>query len=297
MIKVNHVVLSSNSSPTFLNFWPLVSRVWKESLDVDPILVFLYKEKKYEKLIPRLEIFGQVIPIMTESQAPIQNQAKLARWYVASKLNGNFVTVDDIDSIFTSMSFLSEKLRHFEPDKLLGIGSEVYGGSDLGKFPASSLSGYSQQFANFFSIKDDEKFENFVSRMSNIQIIDGKENPFNRFSKFSDESLIRSLRKASNQEIKVIERNLNFESECIDRLNWPASFNFEKIRRNIVVINLPRPLYENRKRVQSLLDFYFQEGYPWLIPRRAYRLNPDIGRNFKSDFSFLSKFLHSSRSD
>jgi hypothetical protein len=291
MIKLDYVILSSNSSPSFLNFWPLVSRIWRETIGIEPVLVFVYKKKNSLKLIPRLETFGKVIPLRTFSNAPIQNQAKLARWFVASKLDEKWVTVDDIDSFFTSNTYLLGKLEQLDLSRLLGIGSEVYLDDDSDKFPASSLCGHSSQFSEFFSISQDQDFEAFLNRLALIKPIDGKENPYNHPSYFSDESVIRALRQTSPQEIKVIKRDLDFENECIDRLNWPTEIDFERRMINSSVVNLPRPLFENRKKVRYILEKYYPEGYPWIIKRWSFRDNPDLSQNLKSSHPSLLNLL------
>jgi len=43
-MKIDKVILSSNDSKTYLDFWPIVSKAWK-NIDIEPILIYTGKKK------------------------------------------------------------------------------------------------------------------------------------------------------------------------------------------------------------------------------------------------------------
>lgn len=52
-MKIDNVILSSNDSKTYLDFWPIVSKAWK-NIDIEPILIYTGK-KKFPSRITRLD--------------------------------------------------------------------------------------------------------------------------------------------------------------------------------------------------------------------------------------------------
>jgi hypothetical protein len=282
--KLTNVILSSDSSPAFLNFWPLAVKAWEKVFAISPILAFVVANERDERLLPRLMGFGRVVPIFSNSLAPIQNQGKMARWFIACQMGDSVTTIDDIDSIFLNSEYLLDKLQYLDKEMMLGIGSEVYSGPDFGKFPATNLTGTGNQFAKLFNYEAQMNFESFLLQFNGLHLFDGKENPFNRPRNFSDESLIRAITPPGF--IKVIPRNLDTDLDWVDRLNWP-SYIYPEFLESRCIVNFPRPLFENRKKAKYFLDEYFPEGYPWIVKRRTLKKNPD------SNFSRLKlKLTH-----
>ena len=40
-MKLDKVIMSCNDNPYYSDFWPLVSKVWKEKIGIDPVLVYV----------------------------------------------------------------------------------------------------------------------------------------------------------------------------------------------------------------------------------------------------------------
>jgi hypothetical protein len=38
MSKIDYVIMGSNRNPLYLDFWPVVSKVWKEIFEITPVL-------------------------------------------------------------------------------------------------------------------------------------------------------------------------------------------------------------------------------------------------------------------
>ncbi len=271
--SIDKVVLSSDSTPKFINFWPIAALSWQKIIGVEPTLAYVVRSKRDEKLIPKLSVFGEVFPVYSSSKAPAPNQGKMARWFVASQFKNAIVTVDDIDSIFLKPNYLANKMHFLDQDKLLGIGSEVYSGKDLGKFPATNLTGSGILFAGLFHYRKNMSLEMFLNQFAMIQPIDGKENPFNKPSKFSDESLIRAI--AVPGQIKVIPRNLNEQTDWLDRNNWPTEWSSESLQ-DIQIVNFPRPLFLHQEKVKPITQIFYSGDYPWIKTKKLWRLRDKL---------------------
>lgn len=269
MNTINKIVVSSDTSPMFLNYWPVVAQSWKEIFNLVPTLVLVAPLSFDKSIISRLRDFGEVEVVEVLTDVPEANQAKLSRWFYACQQKSLVVSIEDIDTIFLSSDFLEDRLREFDPSKLLGIGSEVYDYQEgLMKFPASNLTGSGDLFAKLFGYRDEMTFNDFVEQFKNSKIFDELEDPYKSPKYFSDESLIRALRSLNKfNDIKVIERNIDIRAKWLDRSWWPSNSSFDISQ--YTTVNFLRPLRENFESCRKVIEIFFPTDYPWIIDQKT----------------------------
>ena len=268
-MNIDHVVLASDDSPQFLNFWPLAATSWNKVFGITPTLALVSRDEIEASVLRKLSEFGEVVQHVSLSKAPIPNQAKMFRWFVATKFCASVTTIEDIDTIFLTPDYLLKKLESYESDKLLGIGDDVNQDDKryAGKFPASNLTGTGEIFAQFFGSHQSETFESFLNRFKGLKVVDAREDPFNEPHDFSDESLIRALRQEIPKNlIKTIPRDVDIYSNWMDRSWWPKD---GAIPPGAILANMPRPLYNNFVKCEELIKLHFPIEYPWIYPRRS----------------------------
>lgn len=285
-LEIDRILVSSNYTPMFLNFWPVVSESWQKIFDLNVTLILVHPKKMSLKVLNKLSEFGEIQLLQQLPKIPSANQAKLARWYFACQQNERIVSVEDIDTIYLKNQYLIEKLSEFENGKLLGIGSEVYEQQfSLNSFPASNLTGSGVLFSKLFGYKKGMSFYDFVCQYQGMKIFDTREDPFNLPKHFSDESLIRALRKVNLfDKIKVIPRNIDEKEHWLDRSSWPNESKIEV--QKYTTVNFLRPLFENYEKCKPVLDIFFPQGYPWVIRSRT-----PIHKNFDHDIYKLPIYV------
>jgi len=275
-VKLDRVIVASDFSPQFLNFWPLVAKSWVTTFGLKPTLALIANHPVGNTDLERLRKYGDVYFHRSSSSAPIANQAKMFRWFLAAKFKSEFVTIEDIDTVYLKSDYLRMRLESLKPGKLLGIGDDVNQDdiSYRGKFPASNLTGKSEIFAEFFHLTSEKTFESFLESFRNMCIFDLREDPFNNPHNFSDESLIRALRSFHARDIiETIPRGVDIHTAWMDRSWWPSE---GQIPDGAILANMPRPLYNNQKKCSELISLHFPDGYPWIFPRRSrFWENPD----------------------
>ncbi len=282
-MNIEKLIVASDLSPKFINFWPVVSRSWQTIFGVTPTLVVVSQQEISTKLLVRLEKFGEVISLISASNAPMANQAKLARWFYAGKLSNKMVMIEDIDTVFLEGKYLREKISEYEDGKILGIGSDV--NAELpeykGKFPVSNIMGRGILFQELFQLAATDNFTEFVNSFEGMSIFDKKEDPFQDPKSFSDESLIRAVRHQNNfDKFKIVKRNVDITRYWLDRSWWPREISLD----GYILVNFPRPLFENRRKAAIVINHFFpNERYPWMMAKRSALFN---------DESRLGYFLH-----
>ena len=140
--SIDRIVLSSDTRHhMFIEFWPLVATAWKKYFpEVTVTLALLTDRQEDDALVEECRKHGEVYIVNPIKDAPIQNQAKVARHIVASKMGDDVCCLHDIDSCPLNRHYTENFVRHREKDSVLRVGREVlHGGPHHGKFPMSHI--------------------------------------------------------------------------------------------------------------------------------------------------------------
>jgi len=91
--------MSCDDNSYYLDFWPLVSQVWKHRIGYEPVLIHIGENRNIS------DEFGEVIHSEPIKGYPIHTQAQLARlWYPQKELNTVWIT-SDIDMFPISRTY------------------------------------------------------------------------------------------------------------------------------------------------------------------------------------------------
>ena len=142
--------MSCDENPYYLDFWPLVSRVWKERIGVDPVLV-LVGDSDVD------DTFGEVVKIKP-IDAAIHTQAQLARlWHPINEPDTLWIT-SDIDMFPISRTYWESNLSKDDfVWKNLNTDTKNY-------FPICYNIAYGKNFKEVLSIPD--AFDDFIDSVS-----------------------------------------------------------------------------------------------------------------------------------
>lgn len=261
----DRIVVSSDDSPTFLNFWPCVSQAWQKFFDVKPTLALVTNRSSDDLLFEKLKRYGDVYPVPYVEGIPVPNQAKIARFLVASKMGDEVCMIEDIDTVPLQSEFFKIRLQQRQPNKILAIGHEVFINTvNAGKFPISNITTEGYNFKKLFNPLDLEH-EQLVRSFVGLNVVDHKEDISNHASSFSDESIVRGLIHKHNLHhmIQKVERGVNIHSDWIDRSWW----NVDPVKLKgggYVICNFLRPCRENAQHFIPIYEYLY--GY---LPKPA----------------------------
>lgn len=254
----DRVVVSSDDSPTFLNFWPCVSQAWQKFFDTKPTLALVTNRDPADPLFATLQRYGDVVAVPYVEGIPVPNQAKLARFLVASTMEDQVCMIEDIDTVPLQRKFFEERLKLREPDRILAVGHEVLANTvDAGKFPISNITTEGRNFKKLFNpnnLAHEELMRSYVG----MRVVDHKENVANPADRFSDESMIRGLIHKHNlhQMIQKVERGVDIHKDWIDRSWW--GIDKEKLNAGqYVLCNFLRPCKENAQQFIPVYEYLY----------------------------------------
>lgn len=256
------VILSSNVNPKYLQFWPLVSYAWKKLFNMQPWLALVvddYDEAEAYGMHP-LMAHGNIVVYTAIKDIPECNQAKVARYFLASKWNDNSVVMtNDMDLLPLQTAYGDSLFKQRPAGHLMTIGSELYTGPEKGKFTAGYLTAESSVWRSLVNPSNLE-WDGFIKSFVGMKKFDHKEdiarNVFHEDpDTFSDESLLRAL--LSINPVPMIRLPIGFwpyTLRALDRSNW--QFDPKKLADGTYVeAHLLRPWSSYETQLQPLVDY------------------------------------------
>jgi hypothetical protein len=211
-------------------------------------------------LFATLQKYGDVCTVPYIQGIPTANQAKIARFLVASKMGDDVCMIEDIDTVPLQRTFFENRLKMREPNRILAVGHEVLANTvDTGKFPISNITTEGRNFKLLFN-PNDLSHEELLKSYVGMRVVDHKENIANNPSHFSDESMIRGLIHKHNLHhmVQKVERGADIHRDWVDRSWWGIDENKLK-NGGYVLCNFLRPCRENAQHFIPIYEYLY--GY------------------------------------
>jgi|14_taG_2_1085336.scaffolds.fasta_scaffold10436_4 hypothetical protein len=260
----DRIIVSTDENRMFLQFVPIVSAAWKKYFpDAQLTVALLTSRDAQDPLVLEVKKWADVRICTPVDGVPLANQAKLARFFVASSFKQEVCMIEDIDTIPLQKEYFYNATSQREPGKLLAVGKNVLDGTPHeGKFPISTMTAEGFIFEEIFN-PERLNFSGFINTFCRLNIFDHKEDVLKDPNLFSDESATRALisKWSKNKNINFVDRNVDIQERWIDRSWWPSSIDAEKLKSNYyVTCNFLRPLSENFSKIKPIADFIFENN-------------------------------------
>jgi hypothetical protein len=92
-MELKYAVVSSDSNPEYLDFWPYVAKAWKR-IGIEPVLIYIDKEAPDDSV----NSHGRVIYLESIPEWCIAQQAQCIRFWAAKILDAPFI-ISDMDML------------------------------------------------------------------------------------------------------------------------------------------------------------------------------------------------------
>jgi len=241
-IKVIH---SCDDNPYYLNFWPLVSMVWKKIIGYDPVLIHI-GDSNIDST------YGEVVSLKEIKSIPIHTQAQLARlWYPSLEPDVLWIT-SDIDMFPMSKPYWNSLKEYF---KVNGVPDWTNLNSSGDYFPICYNVAYGEKFKLILEIA--ENFEDYL----NYNI----ENDFEKTTHTPENWTGPPMTGWNMDEIVSSRKISNFRNNGgvvfapprppgrrIDRINWNYDKNLVESGYYIDCHSL-RPVQKYEKEIKEVL--------------------------------------------
>lgn len=121
-MKIKYAIHSSDSNPFYLDFWPLVAKVWVEKFNIIPVLVYI-DEKDLD--IPSCG--GLVIKKKPIEGVPIYLQNLWVRYWIPSIFPDDVSIISDIDMFPLSRFYFVDQLVSIDENKYIHLHPNIEG--------------------------------------------------------------------------------------------------------------------------------------------------------------------------
>jgi hypothetical protein len=116
-MKIDYAIVSSDTDPYYLEFWPIVSRIWKVKFNITPVLFLVHDNPS----VRVTEEYGKVVYFKPVDGVPIHIQAQCSRyWYPQFEPDATWIT-SDIDMLPISKRYFIDSIRDIPNDKFVNM--------------------------------------------------------------------------------------------------------------------------------------------------------------------------------
>ena len=112
-MKIDKVIMSCNDNPFYSEYWPVVSKVWKEKIGIEPVLVYFGDSSEMS------QEYGTVVGMDKLETVPIYTQAQWGRFWYTQFEPETMWLISDIDMLPMNRDYFSTAVegipREIEP--------------------------------------------------------------------------------------------------------------------------------------------------------------------------------------
>jgi len=239
-MKIDYAIMGSNDSPMYLDFWPIISKTWKEVFNITPVLGLICDEDS--DFIQ--DEYGIIKKFKAVEGVDTGLQSQIVRLYLTKELTGTMV-ISDIDMVPLSKQYFIDQVQDFDPSKIYVMSSDNVECNNNKEIPMCYNISDSQLFARMLGL--DETWVEFVNRLNAMN-----------FGWTTDQNYlwvkIQEYRNSNPNDVVLLSRGWpRGADKRIDRLWW--SYDPNLVRGGYYIdSHLLRPYNENKEEVNKLIN-------------------------------------------
>lgn len=256
-MKIDKVIMSTNDSPTYIEFWPYISQAWKKLLGNNVEVVLGYVTDKSQEESSWLNMYGKVIHFHKRHDIPDSNHAKVVRTLIASRYSNEYCLLSDIDMLPLNADYFIKNSKYVNDNNIVIYSSDQSG--IPAKYPICYLLAKGKVFKEIIN-PDNHDEDQLLTSWFDMKLY-GEDEAINN-TRFSDESLYRIfferwgvLDKNKHRTVFLKRKwSKNIARHRIDRAKW--HIDMKKLRKGKYIdSHLVRPLHEHEENIKLLFDY------------------------------------------
>lgn len=270
-MQIKHVILATDTNPTYYQFWNPISKIWKTKFNISPVLVFIGTDKDKENC-ELSEEYGTIFVQPPVPGIPTAWSATWSLYYYTQFFLNDVCLIMGIDQIPLSTAFIKDKIKNIDEDSYVMYIADAYDGPgdvwkrtptsrEIGRFPTAYHAAKGKLFKKIYNFEN--TFEDEIRKLNSMNNLPYSTSPDLPVKWGIDESYASHKLREFYQNTpnnKIISLNLINELSLkrIDRANLSGVFS-EKTKKKLqegyyVEAHMPRPLNQNLHLLQFLID-------------------------------------------
>jgi hypothetical protein len=251
-MKIKYAIFGSDTNPLYLDFWPIVSKIWSDLFNVTPVLGLICDEDSdfYN------DKFGLVKKFKKNENIPIGMQSQCVRLYLSTILK-DVCIISDIDMIPMSKKYFIENIDGFDNDKIYVMSSDHYECNANKEIQMCYNIGHSDTFEKFFKLNGN--WEEFINKLHSDNC---SQNLPNDMIWTTDQRFLYTKFKIDNEgNEQIVYKNRGFSWSGfadfrIDRGSWRYDENLVG-KDYYIDSHLLRPYQQHKSEIDNLIKILY----------------------------------------
>jgi hypothetical protein len=241
-MKIDYVIVSSNENPYYLDFWPTISKVWKEKFNITPVLGLVCNEDSdFEE-----SEYGLVKKFKSIEGIDTGFQSQIVRLFLTKELNG-YCLISDIDMVPLSVKYFEECASFLTKNNIVVYSSDNPECLHNKEYPMCYVSSHSETFKLCLNLH--LNWSEFVKMMKD------KNQGWSTDQKYLFEKINEF--KVQKDDVVLLNRGWSgFAYKRIDRASW----NYDAVNVSngyYIDCHSLRPYKENKTEIEKLVELLF----------------------------------------
>jgi hypothetical protein len=240
-MKIKYAIMGSNMNPLYYDFWPIISKVWKEVFDIIPVLGLICDEDS--KLIQ--DQYGLVKKFKTIDGIDDGLQSQIVRFYLPSILDDVSIT-SDIDMMPLSKKYFINNIQNFDENKFYVMTSDNPECIINKEYQMCYNIAKPEMFKDVLKIED--SWLEFVNKLKNLG-----------FGWTTDQRYLYDMVNTYEKKENIVLMNRGFSGLAhnrIDRAIWRYNQN-SVINGDYIDSHLVRPYKQYKNEVDNLANLLY----------------------------------------
>lgn len=238
-MHLDRVILSTDNNSTYIDFWPLAAKAWKEVVGVKPTLALIADDS-----VEIDESLGDVIRFKPIAGVSNALYAQVIRLLLPAYFPNEVCIVSDIDLIPLQKEYFFNYMKDCLDSSFVVFRDKAYQGTSLKQYPMCYLAGRGSTFQKIFELESTDKIEEKVKEWHNLS-----------FGWNTDEKVV--FLSTEKHKLTTPIRFLGHTvTKRIDRLDWQYK-NDLVTSLSYIDAHLPRPYSNHRAEIDKLAHLIF----------------------------------------
>lgn len=240
-MKIKYAIMGSNMNPLYYDFWPVISKVWKEVFNITPVLGLICDTDS--DFIQ--DEYGLVKKFKSIDGIDDGFQSQIVRFYLPSILDDVCVT-SDIDMLPLSRKYFIDDITHFNESKFYVMTSDNPECLNNREYQMCYNIAKPEKFKDILRIED--SWLDFVNKLHNLG-----------FGWTTDQRYLYEMINSYEDKNDIVLMNRGFRgfaNNRIDRAIWRYNTN-SVVNGEYVDSHLLRPYQQYKNEIDNLINLLY----------------------------------------
>jgi hypothetical protein len=247
-MKIDYAIVSSDSNPMYLEFWPIVKKIWAELIGIKPILVLMSD---------RDHIIDQGDCIIHEVRK-IEGvctglQSKIVRMYITKHYQDDVSITSDIDMLPLGVEYFNTITENINENSIAILSSDA---PSAQRRSFSQIPGAVARYPICYNVAKGDTFNEVLDLECSFEEYWNKTAKFNWGGGTDEVYFGKCIKEFNSDRVTLMNRGWEPSGPAkrrIDRKNWgydPVLVKEDKY----IDSHLLRPYYENKQEIDKLIN-------------------------------------------